>query len=313
MTKVDAMIKKKMINSEENGMRLDRWMKKHYPQLSYSLLQKLIRKGQIRINGGRCKTHLLISEGDEVRLPPLDQEMKTQDSLKVLSARETQALKSMIIFENDAFFVVNKPSGLAVQGGTHQKHSLDLLFKSLTGYHEARLTHRLDKDTSGLLIFAKSMHDAAWLTAAFKSRSIMKVYHALTLNPPSDSAGRLEGALIKRHQKMHLSKSLSTEAKDAATEYRLLKQHPTGISWVELRPLTGRMHQLRVHCAAHGFPILGDEKYGPVPSVQKEKLYLHAHALSFDDPLGNPFHFEAPWPPHFEARLNELGFLTAHS
>lgn len=309
MTKVDRMIKKKMIESEENGIRLDRWFKKHYPHLAYNLLQKLLRKGQIRVNSSRVKTNTLLTTGDEVRLPPLDQEQREAPKRTTLSAREETVLRAMIIFENDAFFVVNKPSGIAVQGGSHQRHALDELFKCLPGYEEARLTHRLDKDTSGVLLFAKTMHDAAWLTGAFKSRAMEKVYHALTESPPPHSIGVMEGALEKKHHKMQMVEDSEENAKEATTHYRILKQHRSGVTWVELRPLTGRMHQLRVHCADYGFPIIGDSKYGNPHAEQQERLCLHAFSLSFEAPNGRRFTFEAPYPAYFKNHLQALSWL----
>jgi 23S rRNA pseudouridine955/2504/2580 synthase len=305
------MIKKKMIGHEENGMRFDRWMKKHYPHLSYSLLQKLIRKGQIRINSGRIKTSTLLSTNDEVRLPPLDQEQRDAPARTQLSPREEEALQSFILFETDAFFVINKPSGLAVQGGTNQRDSLDVLYKCLPGYEEARLTHRLDKETSGLLVFAKSMQDAAWITNAFKERAVEKIYHAITSAPPPQSVGCLEGALQKYQQKVMIADEDALDAKEATTNYRILKQHISGLTWIELCPLTGRMHQLRVHCAANGFPILGDNKYFEEEYESGGRLCLHAFRLSFTTPKGERLQFEAPYPPHMQEKLEKLGLIDA--
>lgn len=310
MTKVSGMIKKKMIELEENGIRLDRWFKKHYPYLAYSLLQKLLRKGQIRVNSSRVKTNVVLNTGDEIRLPPLEQEQREAPKKTTLNEREVSALNTMILFENDSFFVINKPSGIAVQGGSHQRYALDELFKCLPGYEGARLTHRLDKDTSGVLLFAKTMQDAAWFTAAFKSRAMEKVYHALTETPPPHSIGVMTGALEKRHQKVHLVEESEENAKEATTHYRILKQHRSGLTWVELRPLTGRMHQLRVHCASHGFPIVGDTKYGLDEETKaKERLCLHAFSLSFETQNGRRLTFEAPFPKHFKDHLHALSWL----
>ena len=312
---------------EEDGMRLDRWFKMHYPDLKFGQLQKLLRSGQIRLDGGRIKAGARVEMGQAVRVPPSvihgndlgkDGQAKTVPKAKFISAKDRDYLKSLILHRDERILVINKPNGLAVQGGTGQTRHLDdmldgLKFKSSS---RPRLVHRLDKDTSGVLILARDRLAAAHMANEMKGRKTHKVYWALACGVPRPLDGEVENRIEKSGPK---GAEMMNEAEDkqdggvrAITRYQVIDQAAEQFSWMAMQPITGRTHQLRVHASLMECPIVGDGKYGgrkahPGGEISP-KLHLHAHSISFIHPDGHKVYVEAPLPEHMAATWAMLGF-----
>ncbi|MDX1401877.1 MAG: RluA family pseudouridine synthase, partial [Kiloniellales bacterium] len=255
------------IGREGAEMRLDRWFKQNFPTLPYGHLQKLLRSGQIRVDGKRVKASARLSPGQELRVPPIA-EIKSPRAIATKphspSPKEAEDLQSRVLFKDEWLIALNKPAGLAVQGGTGQSRYLDGMLEALRfGAREnPKLVHRLDKDTSGLLLLARNRAAARRLTATFREKTAQKVYWALVAGTPPRKRGTISIALAKEgaigQQKMRETHG----AKPAVTLYREVVRRGRKYSWLLLMPLTGRTHQLRAHCAALHMPILGDGKYG---------------------------------------------------
>jgi len=289
-------------------IRLDKWFKQHRPDIPFGLLQKLIRKKAIKVNGKKTSIAFLLKPGDILTLPLLEEKTVHSQGLKLtipVDPKLVNAFPDWILFENDDVVIINKPFGLATQGGTKVKDSLDRLFPALTakGFPLLRLVHRLDKDTTGVLALAKSQESAKTLTQSFKERGIDKTYWAVVVGHPHSSSGKIELPLGKMtgvvKEKMS---SKSDVAKPALTEYKIVKPLDEHFTWLELKPHTGRKHQLRAHCAESGFPILGDGKYGGKPAQpfnKRVKLHLHAREISIPE---MDIKVEAPLPEHFKMK-----------
>lgn len=304
------MVDKIVVSSSDDNMRLDRWIKMHFPHIPYPLLQKFLRTGQIRINGKRAKSGTILHVQEEVRIPPLT----TPDHKKTVRLPSKQDLDwfdSLILYEDTELIVINKPHNVAVQGGTNTEFHLDLIVHHHPHYPGLRLTHRIDKDTSGLLVIAKSYDSARWLTGAFKEKSIQKNYLAVVVGKPTPSKGIIDLPLEKipgKSEKM----SAAAEGKPSITHYETL-EISRNLSLVSLQPETGRTHQLRVHCMAKGFPILGDGKYAGKQAHPLEKrslLHLHAYEMIVPYPQGENKHFQAPLPLHMQLTLHSEGFKS---
>jgi len=318
---VTAVIQRK-IKPEEDGLRLDRWFQRHYPQLTHGRLEKLLRTGQVRVDGARAKANHRVAEGETVRVPPLHAKTSEQPSEKPkpkINAKDRAFVESLVIQRDDDVIVLNKPAGLAVQGGTKTERHLDALLPALAreGEDRPRLVHRLDRDTSGVLVVAANARAAATLALAFRSRDTRKIYWALTAGIPQPRAGKIDAALIKRmaadgRERVRVAFTDEDEdAKSAVTLFEVM-DHATTMAWVALMPLTGRTHQLRAHCAAIGTPIVGDPKYGGEP-VRKHgeipnRLMLHARALRIRHPKGKWLDIVAPLPPHMAKVWDMFGF-----
>jgi 23S rRNA pseudouridine955/2504/2580 synthase len=312
------------VASDEDGMRLDRWFKEHYPGLAFGALNKLLRKGSIRIDGGRAKSNARLEAGQTIRVPPMEAE--AQMSAPARPDDETvQALKDMILFEDDMVLVLNKPFGLAVQGGPGLSKHVDGMLEALRDKQgrKPRLVHRLDKDTSGVLIVAKTKGAASSLAAAFRARTTKKVYWALVRGVPKPRQGRISSYLAKGDEdaapdlkeRMRIAKHGDSGADHALTLYNVLETAGRGLTWVTLRPVTGRTHQLRAHANHIGHPIIGDPKYFDVenwelPGGIQNRLHLHARRLLIPHPKGGQIDVTAPLPPHMQQSWNLLGFST---
>lgn len=312
------------VEAADSDMRLDRWFKREFPSLGHGRLEKLLRTGQVRVDGRRVKAGERLQPGAAIRVPPLG-DLAPAPARKLSPDRKKAAeaaavLRRCVLFQDDHILVLTKPAGLAVQGGsktdTHVDAALDALADS--GEERLRLVHRLDKDTSGLLLIAKTRKAAAKLTAAFKAGQVSKEYWAICAGHPGREAGLIDLPLAKRRsaggEKMVGDAEMG---KRAVTDLRLVTSAGERLCWLALRPETGRTHQLRAHCAAIDCPILGDGKYGgsdafPAGGHRIQKLHLHARALTFDHPAsGRSVAFEADLPPHMAETFAAFGFELA--
>jgi 23S rRNA pseudouridine955/2504/2580 synthase len=313
-----SSVQKVIITKDEEGTRLERWLKRKFPQENYNHLQKLIRTGQIRVNGKRAKGPDKLIEGQEVRLPPFHLSAQQASRAPLINMQAVEELQAAIIYEDTHILVLNKPTNLPVQGGTNTKTSLDQLIKYLPFSYakNLRLTHRLDKDTSGVLILAKTASDAAWVTGQFKQNKVEKIYWALVVGQFQETTGVIDLPLAKlptpsgEKIKVDLSKGLK-----ASTHYRV-RGYEKGISWIEFYPQTGRTHQIRVHSAALGCPVLGDGKYGgkaahPLP--KRLRIQLHAYCAGLVLPSGEKHTFTALLPHDMERIFEDLGFSLKKS
>ena len=304
------------VEGDDGPVRIDRWFKRHYPALAHGRLEKLLRTGQIRVDGKRVKSGDRLMPGQAIRIPPLDAAQPPAPSPRQLLPADEAMLKDAILHQDEAVIVLNKPPGLAVQGGTRSERHLDGLLDGLRFGHAERpkLVHRLDKDTSGVLVIARSTAAATFLTRAFRDKTTRKIYWALTVGLPKPPQGRISLALAKRPgQGGERVRADPDEGKPAITYYRVVESVGERVSWLALLPVTGRTHQLRAHCAAIGTPILGDGKYGAaaarlsgVPNANR--LHLHARALSIPHPAGGVLRITAPLPLHMRQSWEFLGF-----
>jgi 23S rRNA pseudouridine955/2504/2580 synthase len=305
------------VDSADASLRLDRWFKRHYPALAHGRLEKLLRTGQIRVDGKRAKSGDRLMPGQAIRIPPLDAapSLASAAPRPLLPADEAMLLDA-ILHQDEAVIAINKPPGLAVQGGTRSERHLDGLLDALRFGRAERpkLVHRLDKDTSGVLVIARSAGAAAFLTRAFRDRTTRKVYWALAVGVPKPPQGRIALALAKRSgQGGERVRADPDEGKHAVTYYRVVDKVGERVSWLALVPVTGRTHQLRAHCAAIGTPILGDGKYGGAAThlagpPGARRLHLHARALSIPHPHGGILKIAAPLPPHMRQSWEFFGF-----
>jgi 23S rRNA pseudouridine955/2504/2580 synthase len=314
-----AGVETKTVGAGEDGMRLDRWFKTHYAGLPHSRLEKLLRTGQVRVDGGRAKSSTRLAEGQTIRVPPLPDVAPLPASRQRLSKADRDFLASIALYEDDDLLVLNKPSGIAVQGGTKTPHHIDRLLEGMGDGPETRprLVHRLDRDTSGVLVIAKRRAVAAKLGKAFQTRSVRKIYWALVHGVPKPPQGKIEAALVKasgpdgdRVRKARPGEQ--DRAQSAVTHYAVVDRAGQGVAFVSLKPVTGRQHQLRAHMAILGHPILGDEKYpsgAELPVGVADKLHLHARRISFPHPSGEgTVDVTAPLPEHMQQSFALFGF-----
>lgn len=308
------------VSDEDDGIRLDRWFKRNLPDASFGQVSRWARTGQLRVNGKRATPGDRIETGQIIRVPPQGDEAapaaKPQRKREMLTEDEVDYVRAMVIHEDPAAFVLNKPPGLATQGGTKTRDHLDRLLDGLADDAGARpkLVHRLDKDTSGALLVARTPRAAAYFSKSFSGRTARKVYWALVTGVPSVENGMIDLPLAKQPgtggEKMHVDQS--ENGQPARTRYRVIERAGNRAAWVELQPLTGRTHQLRVHMLAIGHPIVGDGKYGGqdafLTGTISRKLHLHARRLRIDHPDGGRIDEIAELPEHFAASLASLGF-----
>jgi 23S rRNA pseudouridine955/2504/2580 synthase len=303
------------ITDAEAALRLDRWFKRHYPALGHARLEKLLRIGQIRVDGKRARSSDRLSAGQQIRLPPLIEVPPPAPPLAVAPA-DAARLQRLILHQDAAVIVLNKPPGLAVQGGARTERHLDGLLDALRfGSDERpRLVHRLDRDTSGVLLIARTAAAAASLTRAFRDRATRKIYWALVAGRPKPAQGRVDLALVKRGGAGgERVRPDAEEGQRAVSHYRVVESAGERASWLALMPVTGRTHQLRAHCAAIGTPILGDIKYGGALALLSGlpttgQLHLHARALALPHPAGGTLRVAAPLPPHMRESWDFFGF-----
>ncbi|HZZ30367.1 MAG TPA: RluA family pseudouridine synthase [Phenylobacterium sp.] len=303
------------VDAGEDGVRLDRWFKRRWPHLNHIQIQKLARSGQIRVDGGRAKPETRLAAGAQVRVPPLP-EAGPQREKGQLDPREVAYAKSLVLYEDDEVLALNKPAGLAVQGGTKTVKHVDRLLSAWgEGLERPRLVHRLDRDTSGVLVLGKSPGAAAKLAGAFAKRRAQKTYWALVAGLPKPGQGLLELPLMKTgvgdREMVVPAEPTDPRADPAETEFVTLARAADKVAWMALWPHTGRTHQLRAHMLAIGHPILGDPKYATDASRELSgelKLQLHARRLVLAHPSRGQLVLEAPISPEFRAGLRRFGF-----
>ncbi len=313
-----SQVENRSVSSGEDGMRLDRWFKTHHPDIPHSRLEKLLRTGQVRVDGGRVKASTRLEAGQIVRVPPLPASAPIAPK-HALSKADRDFLASITLYEDDDLMVLNKPSGIAVQGGTKTAHHLDRLLEGLGDGPEtrARLVHRLDRDTSGVLIVAKRRAVAAKLGREFQTRTVRKIYWAIVKGVPKPPQGKVEAALVKaagpEGDRVRKARPGEQErAQSAVTYYAVVDRAGQAVSFVSLKPVTGRQHQLRAHMAIIGHPILGDDKYHgdqDMPEGIDNRLHLHARRISFPHPSGEGVvDVTAPLPEHMARSFAAFGF-----
>jgi 23S rRNA pseudouridine955/2504/2580 synthase len=315
----DSQVRQFTVGADDEGVRLDRWFKRHLPQVGFATVSRWARTGQIRVDGKRADPADRLSAGQVLRVPPGGSTPeKGPRARKPLTEEQIELADSMVIHRDRAAIVINKPPGLATQGGSGTFEHVDgLLDAYATSGPRPRLVHRLDKDTSGVLLVAATPGSAAFFSRRFSGRSARKIYWALVIGVPSIDDGLIELPLAKQPgtggEKMMVDES--GEGQPAKTRYRVLDRAGNSACWVELQPMTGRTHQLRVHMAAIGHPIVGDGKYGGqeafLTGTISRKMHLHARRLIIEHPDGAPLDVTAELPEHFANSMNQLGFDEA--
>ncbi|MGF7175771.1 RluA family pseudouridine synthase [Azospirillum doebereinerae] len=322
----ESRVENRKVTGDEADMRLDRWFKRHYPDVNHSYLQKLLRTGQVRIDGKRAETSDRLAAGQIVRVPPLADWaapsskgplVVTGKPKPLVSDKQAAELQAMVLYRDADVIAINKPAGLAVQGGTNTAKHLDGLLDALRfdGNERPKLVHRLDKDTSGVLLLARTSFAATKLTEMFRGTEVRKIYWAATVGVPKPYQGKIDLALAKEAgphgERVAEGKE---DARRALTYYSVLENTGKQSAFVAMWPRTGRTHQLRVHMAAIGTPILGDGKYAGQDAFLAgaeltKKLHLHARRVILPNPRGGKaIDVTAPLPDHMLATWKYLGF-----
>jgi 23S rRNA pseudouridine955/2504/2580 synthase len=303
------------VDQGEEGVRLDRWFKRRWPHLNHIQLQKLTRSGQIRVDGARAKPDTRLTAGAQVRVPPLPEAPPPREK-GALDPRDIAYAKSLMLYEDEEVLVLNKPAGLAVQGGTKTTKHVDRLLSAWgEGLERPRLVHRLDRDTSGVLVLGKTPGATAKLAGAFARRRAQKTYWAIVAGFPKPGEGVLELPLAKKgvgdREMVMPADPKDPKAEPAETEFVTIARAGPRAAWMALRPHTGRTHQLRAHMLAMGHPILGDPKYNTEASAELSqglKLQLHARRLVIAHPSRGTLILEAPMSPELRAGFERFGF-----
>ena len=307
------------ITAADGDQRLDRWFKRKFPHLTHGRLEKLLRTGQVRIDGKRAKSADRLAAGMIVRVPPLGDAVEPRPDMdlpsgpKPVSAKDAEALRKVVLFKDADVIVLNKPAGLAVQGGTGLDTNIDAMLEALQfdAPERPRLVHRLDRDTSGCLVLARSQAAARKLAEAFRHKTARKIYWAVTVGAPKMNEGKIDAPLLKQSVAAVGRRSAERvqidedDGKKAITYYAVVERAHDKAAWLALMPITGRTHQLRAHCIALGTPILGDGKYaGAKAYFAREsldnQLHLHARSIRIPHPTRGIINVTAPLPPHMQ-------------
>ncbi|MFZ0559851.1 MAG: RluA family pseudouridine synthase [Methylovirgula sp.] len=321
------------VTEDEAGMRLDRWFKRRLPTLSLAHLNKIVRTGQVRVDGARATTATRLAAGQKIRVPPV--KIAPPPPKPAVSDEDRRVLRAMILYEDDDLLVLNKPYGLAVQGGSGTTRHIDGMLASLADARGERpvLVHRLDRDTAGVLLVAKSRRIAAKLGEIFRSRQAQKIYWALVEGVPKPAQGRISLFLAKGAgmeqgarrpgtqpgslEKMRIAQHGDENARHSVTYYAVVDKVPGRLAWLSMKPITGRTHQLRAHAEAIGHPIVGDPKYAgkeegrqapQIPAGMERKLHLLARRIVLPHPRGGTLDVTAPLPPHMKKSFEMFGF-----
>jgi 23S rRNA pseudouridine955/2504/2580 synthase len=307
------------VTADEANMRVDRFLEARFPSLSFSHIQRIVRKGELRVNGKRADSKDRLSEGDRVRIPPLKLDTpKTAAGLSEAEIRIRDELQKMVLFEDADIMVLNKPAGLAVQGGSGLSRHVDAMLETMRDAkgQRPRLVHRLDRETAGCLLVAKTRFAATALTGAFRHRSARKIYWALVAGVPKPKQGRISTYLAKEENEedsiMRIAAHGDEGASHAVTYYAVVETSAQKLAWVSLKPVTGRTHQLRAHMAHINHAIVGDPKYfnkenWQLPGGLQKRLHLLARRIVIPHPRGGVIDVSAPLPPHMLQSWNLLG------
>ncbi len=311
-------VETRKVDRDEAGIRLDRWFKLHFPGLGFAHLQKLIRSGQVRVDGARVEASARLAAGQAIRVPPLaDSDSRKGVPQSLGKSGDREALDAAILHEDADVIVLNKPYGLAVQGGSGLTRHVDQMLESFTDRQgrKPRLVHRLDRDTAGVLVVARTRSAAAFLGEAFKARETRKLYWALVAGTPRPADGRISTFLAREEEteRMRVAKHGESGADHAVTLYALADQAGQKVSFLVMRPITGRTHQLRAHAAHIGHPIIGDPKYFNIenwelPGGLQNRLHLLARRIVIPHPKGGVLDVSAPLPPHMQQSFAVFGF-----
>jgi 23S rRNA pseudouridine955/2504/2580 synthase len=314
-----AKVQTVTVTADEANMRVDRFLEARFPGLSFSHIQRIVRKGELRVNGKRADSKDRLEEGQSVRIPPLKLDApKAEASFSEAAKKTHDALKDMILFEDDDVMVLNKPAGLAVQGGSGITRHVDQMLETMRDAkgQRPRLVHRLDRETSGCLLVAKTRFAATALTGSFRHRSARKIYWALVAGVPKPKQGRISTYLAKEENEddsiMRVAAHGDEGASHAVTYYAVVETSAAKLAWVSLKPVTGRTHQLRAHMAHIDHAIVGDPKYfnkenWQLPGGLQNRLHLLARRIVIPHPRGGFIDATAPLPPHMLQSWNLLG------
>ena len=313
-TKVETVA----VTADEAGMRVDRFLEARFPSLSFSHIQRVIRKGELRVNGKRADAKDRLEEGQSVRIPPLRLDLPKTTELSAAEEKTRAFLRSITLYEDDDVLVLNKPMGLSVQGGSGTTRHLDGMLDVMRDKsgQRPRLVHRLDKDTAGCLLVAKTRFAASSLAKTFRSREARKIYWALVAGVPKPQQGRISTFLAKDEREdefvMRIARHGEEGASHAVTYYAVVETSAQQLAWLSLKPVTGRTHQLRAHLAHIGHPIVGDAKYfnrenWSLPGGIQNRLHLLARRIAVPHPRGGLIDLTAPLPPHMVQSWNLLG------
>ncbi|MEW5726594.1 MAG: RluA family pseudouridine synthase [Pseudomonadota bacterium] len=309
------------VTPDEADIRLDRWFKRRFPEVGHGLLEKWLRTGQVRVDGKRVKSNQRLESGQQVRVPPVpagEAPPRPEPKRAEVDPAAARMLRDAVLYMDEDVIALNKPPGLATQGGTGMAdRHLDAMLDALKfdKPERPRLVHRLDKDTSGVLLLGRTAAAAAKLAAAFKTREAHKLYWALVVGVPKVRKGRIDAPLAKMPGRMGDKVAVDEdEGKRAVTWYRVVDSTLRKAAWLEMEPRTGRTHQLRAHCVVLGTPILGDGKYGGTEAFisgtgVSRKLHLHARAIRMPHPRGGTLMVVAPLPDHMAKSFEFFGFL----
>jgi 23S rRNA pseudouridine955/2504/2580 synthase len=325
------------VSDDDGGQRIDRWLRSLFPHVSQGRIEKMCRKGELRLDGGRVKASTRVEAGQAVRVPPMpDAAHRPAPAPRLVSDADARMIRDCVIYRDDEVIVLNKPAGLAVQGGSGTTRHVDGLSEALRFDYEdkPRLVHRLDKDTSGILVLARTRSAASALTAAFRHRNTRKIYWALVAGVPTPYLGEIKTGLVKaagHGSKGEGEKMIPVDSRDidatpgakrAHTVYATLYRVASRAAWVAMEPITGRTHQLRAHMAGMGHPIIGDGKYGgsgqenlgdgwgaQLGGIISKKLHLHARRMMFEHPVTKKMiSVVAPLPEHMKESWDTLGW-----
>jgi 23S rRNA pseudouridine955/2504/2580 synthase len=310
------------VTPDESGMRVDRFLEARFPGLSFSHIQRIIRKGELRVNGRRAQPKQRLEQGQAVRIPPLRLDAPKPAAAAGADDKTRAFLKSITLYEDADVLVLDKPMGLAVQGGSGTTRHLDGMLDALRDAHgqRPRLVHRLDKDTAGCLLVAKTRFAAAALAKTFRSRAARKIYWALVAGVPKPRQGRISTFLAKEEREeesfMRIARHGEEGASHAVTYYAVVETSGRALAWISLKPVTGRTHQLRAHMAHIGHPIVGDPKYfsrenWELPGGMQNRLHLLARRIVVPHPRGGTIDVTAALPPHMRQSWNLLGLDAA--